>query len=483
MTQFMNANPLATRRETATNVPKTRTVCVQGLGFVGAANAVAIASARTASGRPLYEVIGVDLDNDIGRERAASINEGRFPFPTIDQNLIRATKTARTTGNLSAVTDPTALAEADIIVVNVGLDIERKRERPVLRLSPFHTALSTVGSHMRADTLVLVESTVPPGACERIVAPILREHLSARALPDEPLLLAYCYERVTPGDRYLASITEMCRVYSGLTPEAADAAEQFLSSYIDVSKNSLYRLPNIRSAETAKILENTYRAVNIALIDEWERFARRIDVNLFDVLEAIRMRPTHNNIRSPGLGVGGYCLTKDPAFGAASAHEIYGFDDLQFPLSTTSIQINDAMPLASVDALESLLPAGLKDKRILVLGASYRPDVGDTRSSPSGLLANALLEGGAHVEVADPLIDSFDEVAVPLHRELPEARAFDVVVMAVAHREYLGLDIVNWAGDARPLIFDANGVLSTEKISALREAGFRVAAIGRGEST
>jgi nucleotide sugar dehydrogenase len=469
--------PSTSRPDAAT----TKTVCVQGLGFVGAANAVAIASARDALGEPRFRVIGVELATERGRERAAAINEGRFPFPTTDRDLIRATRDARAAGNLSAEIGCAALAEADVIVMNVGLDLDHEAGGAAFDLDPFLAAIATVGENMRPDALVLLESTVPPGASERIVAPTLRDCLRARGLPPERLRLAYCYERVMPGDAYLASIVDMCRVYAALTPAAADDAEEFLSNYIDVARKPLFRLTNIRSAELAKVLENTYRAVNIALIDEWERFARRIGVDLFEVLEAVRIRPTHSNIRYPGLGVGGYCLTKDPLFGPASASALYGLDNLEFPLSSASVRINDAMPLVSAHAIDGLLPGGLRGKRVLILGASYRPNIGDTRCSPSIVLAKGLLARGAEVEFSDPLVTTLEEIDAPLYRALPDPHRFDILVFAVAHQEYRGVAVVEWIGDARALVFDANGVFSSDELRAIRKAGIRVAAIGRGE--
>jgi len=332
---------------------------------------------------------------------------------------------------------------------------------------------------MRPDALILMETTVPPGTSERIVAPLLAERLLARSLPALPLKLAYCYERVMPGEKYLNSITHMWRAYAGLTPEAANSAEAFLSSYINVEKRPLRRLASIRAAEMAKILENTYRAVNIALIDEWERFARRINVDLFEVLEAIRVRPTHQNIRYPGLGVGGYCLSNDPLFAAVSASEIFGIPDMSFPLSTMAIRINDAMPLASVYALENMFPSGLSGRRILILGASYREDIGDTRQSPSASLAAELIKRSATVEFVDPLVEKFPEIDAPLHRDLPAADGVDAVVIAVAHRKFKTLDFTRWAGRARPIIFDANGVLNNEQLEKLSLSGFKVAGIGR----
>jgi UDP-N-acetyl-D-glucosamine dehydrogenase len=451
-------------------------VCVQGLGFVGAANAIAIASARDGAGNPLYTVIGVDLPTDSGRERAAALNQGAFPFATTDAALVAAAQSAWAAGNLVAVTDTSVFGEADIIVVEIGLDIEDKT--PKVDLPPFRAAIGTVGDHMKPDALILLESTVPPGTTERIVAPLFRERLAARSLPTHALKLAYCYERVMPGDGYLASIVDMWRVYAGMTVEAADAAEAFLSSFIGTGKRPLTWLDSIRAVETAKVLENTFRAVNIALIDEWEKFARRIDVDLFEVLKAIRVRPTHQNIRYPGLGVGGNCLSKDPMFGSTSAQDIFGFADFDFPLSTAAVAINSGMPKATVALLEEMFPDSLAGKRVLILGASYRDGVGDTRHSPSITLAGMLAEKRATVAFADPLVDV--AIGVPLHRDLPDARGFDAVIFAVGHKQYRAIDLAAWSGAQRPVVLDANGVLSRQQLQSLRDAGFKVAAIGRG---
>ena len=451
---------------------------MQGLGFVGAANAIAIASARDGAGNSLYNVIGVDLPTESGRERAAALNQGAFPFATTDAALVDAARSAKLAGNLVAVTDASVFGEADIIVVEIGLDIEDKAATPKVDLPLFRAAIGTVGDHMKPDALILLESTVPPGTSERIVAPLLRERLAARSLPTHALRLAYCYERVMPGDAYLASIFNMWRVYAGMTVEAADAAEAFLSSFIDTGKRSLTRLDSIRAAETAKVLENAFRTVNIALIDEGEKFARRIDVELFEVLKAIRVRPTHQNIRYPGFGVGGNCLSKDPMFGSTSARDIFGFAEFDFPLSTAAVAINSAMPAATVALLEATFPDGLAGKRVLILGASYREDVGDTRHSPSITLAAMLAERRAAVAFADPLVDA--EIGVPLHFDLPDAHGFDAVILAVGHKQYRAIDLAAWSGAERPVVLDANGVLSRQQLQSSRQAGFKVAAIGRG---
>ncbi len=456
-----------------------KVVCVQGLGFVGAANAIAIASAKDETGRRLYHVIGVDQDTPLGRCRVAALNEGRFPFPTNDPTLTEAAGAAHAARNLIATTDAAAFSDADVVIVDVGLDIAEKGERARFEITPFRAAISTVGKRVRADALILLESTVPPGTCERIVAPLLQEHLAARGVTCDEIKIAYSYERVMPGNAYLASITHMWRVYAGLTPQAAAAAESFLATIVD-RKFPLRRLENIRSVELAKIIENSFRAVNIAFVDEWERFGRRIGVDLFEVLEAIRVRPTHQNIRYPGVGVGGYCLSKDPLFGVAAARDIFGFDDLEFPLSVRSVAINDTMPSVSANILEEMAGGSLSKSKILVLGASYRPGIGDTRNSPSLQLVAALLQRGAIVAVVDPLADELPDSSVPLHRTMPPASDWDVIVLAVAHREFMDLDIGRWAGGSRPLVFDANGVMTKRALQVLKQSGFPVAAIGRG---
>lgn len=467
------------KRTDQTSSVKRKTVCVQGLGFVGAANAIAIASARGHEGQPLYEVVGVDLPNDLGRARVNALSQGTFPFETTDEELVQTAQAAAAAGNLTATTDDTVFADADVVVVDVGLDLDEKGPEPSARLGPFEAAIRTVGHRMKPDALVLLESTVPPGTCELIVEPLLRASFRERSLQHDRIDLGYCYERVMPGRDYLGSVTRMPRVYAGFDAAAADAVEDFLSGFIDVEKWPLTRLSSLRAAEMSKVLENTYRALNIALIDEWERFARRIDVDLFEVLEAIRVRPTHNNIRYPGLGVGGYCLSKDPLFALVSSRHLYEAQDLQFPLSEAAVSINDRMPTVSANVLRSIL-GDLAGRRILILGASYRPDVADTRFSPTGTLAASLLDQGAAVEVFDPLATRLEDVDVPVRSELPSAKGWDAVVLAVAHPSIRDIDFPAWAGEQRPVLFDSNGILSRSQLARLQSLGFQVAAIGRG---
>ena len=219
-------------------------------------------------------------------------------------------------GNFHATADASVLSAADVIIIDVHLDIPFLNHQPKLELGGFKGAISTVARHMQQDALVIVETTVPPGTCEKVVLPILRKGFNERGLDGDRVNLAHSYERVMPGKEYLKSITNFWRVYSGINEEAALLCEEFLASFINTKRFPLTKLDSPRESESAKILENSYRAMNIAFIDEWTKFAEQAGINLLNVLDAVRVRPTHSNIRFPGLGVGGYCLTKDPAFAA-----------------------------------------------------------------------------------------------------------------------------------------------------------------------
>jgi nucleotide sugar dehydrogenase len=453
-------------------------VCVQGLGFVGAAMAAAVAAARDGE-QPAFDVIGVDLPGPDGEAKVAALNAGTLPVPTTDSKLVSAVRRAHRDGNLVATTDERALALASVVIVNVPLDVVMDGDRPTARFEPFRNAISALGRYLSPGSLVIVETTVPPGTCEKIVAPALAAGARARGLPDDAILLAHSPERVMPGDGYFDSIVNLWRVYAGHTPEAADACERFLSNVVDVTRYPLTRLHSTTASETAKVLENSYRATTIAFMEEWGRFAEAVGIDLFEVIDAIRQRPTHSNMRQPGFGVGGYCLTKDPLFGEIGARELFGLAELTFPFSSQAVAVNREMPLVSLRYLDSLL-RGLRGRTILMMGVTYRPAVADTRDSPSELFVRAAREQGAAVLCHDPLVTYWDEVETEVLTEIPPLTGIDAVVFAVPHPAYDDLDFGEWLNGDRPVVLDANDVLADDQRAVLRELGCKVAAIGRG---
>ena len=456
-------------------------VCIQGLGFVGIAMAIAVAAAKDKSGAPAYSVIGVDLPNASGKEKVSEINCGRLPVKANDEHLVTSFHSAIDGGNLVATTDAEAFGLADISVVDVQLDVNLNDiADPKVDFTGFRGAINTLGKYMRAGTLVLVETTVPPGTCEKVVVSELDAALALRGLPAGSLLVAHSYERVMPGRDYFDSIVHFWRVFAGTTTAAADACAQFLSRVIDVANYPLRRLHSTTASETAKVLENSYRATNIAFIEEWGRFAEAVGVDLFEVIDAIRDRPTHNNIRQPGFGVGGYCLSKDPALGVVAARQLLDVPELDFPFCRLAMDANRRMPLVSVDLLRTALSGSLRGKRILLLGVSYRQDIGDTRHSPAEIFLRACEGEGATVSAHDPMLTYWPELDRTIRLEFPPVDGFDAIVFAVAHREYHVHDLVRWLGDARPVVLDANHVLTREQVRVLSNAGHRLVFIGKG---
>ena len=460
-----------------------KVVCVQGLGFVGAAMAAATAIASDEEGNPLYDVIGVDLNTKAGLSRVEAINNGRFPFETTDEELTAAVKQGFVQGNLSATTDADVYSKADVILIDVHFDIAFQAANPRLDFAAFTAALQTVARHMRPDALVIVETTVPPGTCELVAIPTISEILEERGLDSSKLMLAHAYERVMPGKNYLDSVTNFWRVYAGASEEAANACEEFLSSVINTAEFPLTRLSSTTASETAKVLENTYRAVNIAFMAEWTDFAEAVGLDLFEIVSAIQIRPTHANIRFPGLGIGGYCLTKDPTFTPAASKDLFGLD-LDFPFSELAVTQSAQMPLHAVRRLRNGLGGNFSGKRVLLCGVSYRSDVADTRYSPSEALYIQLVKEGAEVHLHDPLVTRWEEVSLDISAELPPFKDFDAVVFAVPHRQYQELNLLDYIENPETTyVLDAFMVFSSSQRKALQAKGIRIHAIGVGEQS
>ncbi len=461
--------------------PDLPVVVVQGLGFVGAAMATAVADARNQVGHPCFNVIGVDLPTPDGIAKVEAINAGQLPIAITDRRLEDAFAGAHERGNLLATTDEGSYALASVVIVDVPLDVVGHRGSSTVDLDGFRQAIQTLGRHLQPGSLVIIETTVPPGTTEKVAALELASALAERSLPEAAVLLAYSYERVMPGPLYLDSIVNFPRCYAGRTPAAADACEAFLSKVIDTEANPLTRLQSTTACETAKVLENSYRATTIALMEEWGRFAEAAGVDLFEVIQSIRRRPTHSNMRQPGFGVGGYCLTKDPLLGRIAAREFYDLPDLDFPFSTLAVAVNEVMPLTSLDKVQNLLGGSLSGKSIVLMGVSYLAEVGDTRNSPSETFVREAHERGATVICHDPLVREWRELELDVLSELPRLAGIDAVVFAVQHPEYAALDLEGWLADERPLVFDANDVVTAGQRALLRRMGCAVGSIGRSD--
>mgnify|MGYP001459358087 CR=1 FL=1 len=459
-------------------------VVVQGLGYVGSVMALVCANAIDSE----YAVLGIDLPNENSFWKTQSLNDGEFPLRAEDPKVEQFYRNALHKGNFYATCDDYVYSLADIVIVDIGLDVQIKKtiNNDILEydvsLSNFKNAIKSIAKKCKEDLLVLVETTVPPGTTEKIVKRIIKSGLKKRGLSDDSFKLGHSSERVMPGENYIDSIQNFYRVYSGIDKKSADATASFLKTIISTENYPLTQLSSTNATEISKVLENSYRAVNIAFIEEWSRFAEESGVNLFEIIDAIKLRPTHSNMMFPGIGVGGYCLTKDPLLANWSLKEHFeSSKNLDF--SERSVFINNLMPKSAFNFLVSKYRTDVANKNVLLLGISYRGDVSDTRSSPVNLFYDECVQIGCKIYVHDPYVNFWEEKQLQIHGHLGEVltQDFDVVVISAGHSKFRSRKFIDNLILARPkLIYDSIGLLTEQDIKRLQKCS-KVCVIGRGD--
>ncbi len=490
-------------------------VVVMGVGFVGAVMAAIIAdTVDKKTGKPSKFVIGCQRPSPRSYWKIPMLNRGQSPVkaedPEVDPMIARCVIDKKT---LVATYNSDCLKLADCVVVDVQCDYT-KHDLGNLRtgeadMAALEATMKTIGERIPASALVLIETTVAPGTTEFVAYPILKKAFTARGMDGAPLL-AHSFERVMPGKEYVSSIRDFWRVCSGCNPPARERVVKFLTEVLNTEKFPLTVMDRPIESETTKIVENSYRATILAFLNEWSLFAERNGVDLTKVIKAIKMRPTHSNIIFPGPGIGGYCLPKDGGLGVWAYKHIFGWNDVIFKITPQAIDINDtrALHVAELtrDALRNM-GKYIAGSRVLLAGASYREDVGDTRYSGSELVVRKLTEMGAEMSVHDPYVDhwyeleSQDTYPAPGHswarffrnqEELvnlrvqkdlePAAKGVDALILAVRHAPYLKLtpdQVVEWAGGPIAVV-DCFGILSDDHIRRYFELGCEIKALGRG---
>ncbi len=371
-------------------------ICVLGLGYIGLPTSVTLALAG-------FSVRGVDIRADVVDELAAGT------LPIVEPGLEEAFAKAHAGGNL---TFSTALAPADAFIITVQTP---HRERPdgvkEAELRFVETAARQVGAVLRPGNLVVLESTVPPGTCQKM------EDILRQTAGFSDFLVAHCPERVIPG-RILNELRTNDRIIGGRTPEATQRAKEI---YEKVVTEGVLRLTDDITAELCKLTENTFRDINIAYANELSVVCERLGVDVFSLIELANCHP-RVNILTPGVGVGGHCIAVDPWF-------IHGLLPDETPLIAQARRTNDRKPHFVAEQVASLAPQGA---RVCVLGLSYKPDVDDLRESPSLVLCHALAARGVEVCACEPFAR---QESVEGFRNLPleQALGCDFLVVTLAH--------------------------------------------------
>jgi len=489
-------------------------VVVMGVGFVGAVMAAIVADTVDRDGNPSKFVIGMQRPSVRSYWKIPLLNRGISPVkaedPEVDPMIRRCVIEKKT---LIATYTYDVLKLADTVVVDVQCDYIKEELGNVhsgqTDMAALEASLHVIAEHITPETLVLIETTVAPGTTEQVAYPIMKRVFRKRGIGSDPLL-AHSYERVMPGRHYVASIRDFWRVCSGINEKARDKVVKFLNEVLNTDKYPLTVMDRPIESETAKIVENSYRATILAFLDEWSLFAERNGVDLIKVIEAIKIRPTHSNMIFPGPGIGGYCLPKDGGLGIWAYKHILGFEDEIFKITPMAININDTRGLhvgqLTRDALRNM-GQPIASSEIVVLGAAYREDVGDTRYSGSEVVIRKLAEMGAELRVHDPYVEHWwefeqqDTYPAPgqskarffrnqeklkeIHVEHDLDKALsgaEAVILAVPHKVYLELDpdeVVRKIGQPAAII-DCFGILTDDRIKRYFRLGCEVKGLGRG---
>ena len=408
---------------------------VVGLGYVG----LPLAQQAARSG---LRVLGFDVSAGVVK----ALNAGRSHVDDLSDADIAEMLAL----GFRATTDETEIADAATAVICVPTPLAKDGGPD---LTAVKSAAGSVGRNLRPGMLVVLESTTYPGTTEELVKPIL-ESASGLTTPGD-FHLAFSPERIDPGNP-VYGMKNTPKVVGGLTAESTAAAAAFYGRFVD----TVVPAKGTREAETSKLLENTYRHVNIALVNEMARFCHDLDIDLWDVIRLARTKPFGFQAFFPGPGVGGHCIPIDPNYLSHNVRTKLGYP---FRFVELAQEINASMPSYVVRRAQDILnddSKALRGSTILLLGVTYKPDIADQRESPAVPLAQALLAQGSKVVFHDPHVTNWHMNGDGLERVADleaSVRDADLVILLQNHRSY---DPDALATAARRF-FDTRGVTTT----------------------
>lgn len=417
-------------------------VGIAGLGYVGLPLALSAIDAG-------FTVTGIDISS----QRLTELRDGRSYLVDVPDDVLRD---AMATGRLSVTDGYEVVSDIDVLVIAVPTPLAG--ETP--DLSSVLSAVDATARHLRSSSLVALESTTYPGTTEEVIRPRLEAGgLTAGA----DFALAFSPERIDPGNRRFG-LSEIPKIIGGLTPNCTQVADAFYSTIV----GKTVRVKRPREAEMAKILENTYRHVNIALANEFAMVAHELDIDIWEAIEAAATKPFGFQPFYPGVGIGGHCIAVDPVYLTWRIREL---GRAPFRLVELAKEVDASMPrYISNRVAQMLADSGttIVDSRLLVLGVTYKPDVNDVRESRAIDVTRELIGLGAVVNFNDPFVESLEVEGQRLTRvALPDALAdADATLILTHHSSYDWKDIV----ERSQRVFDARGVtqgLTDPKIERL----------------
>jgi len=416
----------------ATGAQASVDLVVIGMGYVG----LPLAQEATRAG---VRVVGLDVSEPV----VSSLNAGVSHVDDLDDADVQQ----MIANGFRATTDPAVIAQAAAVVICVPTPLTPEGGPD---LGAVLSATASIAAHLQPGHLIILESTTYPGTTSDEVRPVLE---AGGLVAGRDFHLAFSPERIDPGNP-VYGMRNTPKVVGGHAEGCTQAAAQFYARFVD----TVVPTRGTREAEMAKLLENTYRHINIALVNEMARFCHELDIDLWDVIEAAKSKPFGFQAFYPGPGVGGHCIPIDPNYLSYQVQAKLGYP---FRFVELAQEINAGMPAYVVRRIQDLLNEdgkALKGARICLLGVTYKPDIADQRESPATPIALQLLDKGAIVEFHDPLVNEWrlGGRTLPAVTDLMDAvESSDAVVLLQNHRTY----------DVDDLVASAHAFLDTRGVT------------------
>ena len=408
-------------------------ITIVGLGYVG----LPLACLCAEKG---IEVYGVDTD----KNKADLINQGISPID--DPKLKISVKKSK--GKIRVVASEEAIKNSEAVIVCVPTPVDEKH---LPDLTALKSACETIAKSLQNNTLVVIESTIFPGTVEEICLPILKKS-------NADFYLAHCPERIDPGNKKF-TIRNIPRVVAGIDNESTKKAAEFYRRIIDAN---ILELSSVKAAEATKIMENTFRDINIAFVNEMAKSFDKAGIDITEVIKAASTKPFSFMAHYPGAGVGGHCISTDPYYLISKAKEM-GFNHDFLILAR---KINESMPNYTVSLLENELKKlnkNLSGAKVGVLGLAYKANVDDVRESPSFEVVHLLKERGAEVFVFDPHVKKGSNV-----KDINELlKKSDYIILATAHKEFGDMDLNKLKENNIKIVIDGRNCLDKEKVKGM----------------
>tara|TARA_Y100000310_G_scaffold333939_1_gene412547 strand:- start:4008 stop:5279 length:1272 start_codon:yes stop_codon:yes gene_type:complete len=410
------------------------TVAVIGLGYVG----LPVACLCVEKDMQVY---GADIDKD----KLSLIGKGTSPIddPYLNEQVQKVKEKIKLTNNIQE-----AAEKSSIIVVCVPTPVD-KDNTP--NLKALKDSCKEISGGLQKDTLVIVESTISPGTIEEIVLPLLKAS-------NVNFHLAHCPERIDPGNKKF-TIKNLPRVIAGIDEESTKKASEFYRNLIDAD---VTELSSVKAAEATKIMENTFRDINIAFVNEMAKSFDKAGIDITEVIKGAKTKPFGFLSHYPGSGVGGHCIAVDPYYLISKAKQL-GFNH-QF--LTLAREINESMPSYTVEILEQELKKidkNVKDTKIGILGLAYKANVDDTRESPALKIIEILKQKKVDVSVFDPYVKDKSN-SKDLNQLLEKS---DYVILATDHKDFKDMDLNKLKENDIKIVIDGRNCLDKDKIKSL----------------